>query len=111
MAPDGTGRRRVVKDGGWPAFSADGRSLFFHGERQGRWGVWRIGLDGSGLERITPPMSTPSPSASGDGTRLTVAASRSDHRQIGLVHLSRRELTVLTDEPAAPPGNPGAAPF
>jgi hypothetical protein len=38
MALDGTGRRRVVKDGGWPALSADGRSLFFDGKRQARWG-------------------------------------------------------------------------
>jgi Tol biopolymer transport system component len=100
MAPDGSGRRRVVKDGGWPAFAADGRPLFFHGKRQGRWGVWRVGLDGSGLERITPQDDDAfTPSASGDGSRLAVAVSRNDHRQIGLVDLSSRGLTVLTDEP------------
>ena len=100
MTPNGSGRRRVVKDGGWPAFAADGRSLFFHGKRQGRWSVWRVGLDGSGLERVTPPdVDAFTPSASGDGSRLAVAVSRNDHRQIGLVDLSRRGLTVLTDEP------------
>ena len=101
MAPDGSGRRLVVKDGGWPAFAADGRWLFFHGKRQGRWGVWRVGLDGSGLERITPPdVDAFTPRAAGDGSKLAVAVSRDDHRQIALVDLSSRGLTVLTDEPA-----------
>jgi Tol biopolymer transport system component len=101
MASDGSGRRQLVKDGGWPAFAADGRSLFFHGKRQGHWGIWRVGLDGSGLERITPPDDDAfTPSASRDGSRLAVAVSRNDHRQIGLVDLSSRGLTVLTDEPA-----------
>jgi Tol biopolymer transport system component len=101
MAPDGSGRRQVVKDGGWPAFAADGRSLFFHGKRQGHWGIWRVGLDGAGLERITPPDDDAfTPSVSADGSRLAVAVTRNDHRQIGLVDLSSRGLTVLTDEPA-----------
>jgi Tol biopolymer transport system component len=101
MAPDGSGRRQVVKDGGWPAFAADGRSLFFHGKRQGHWGIWRVGLDGSGLERITSPNDDAfTPSTSADGSRLAVAVTRNDHRQIGLVDLSSRGLTVLTDEPA-----------
>src|SRR5262245_18902311 len=57
--------------------------------------------DGSGLERITPPdVDAFTPSASGDGSRLAVAVSRNDHRQIGLVDLSHRALTVLTDEPS-----------
>src|SRR5262249_48676609 len=30
MRPDGTGRRLVAKDGGWPTFSPDSGSLFFH---------------------------------------------------------------------------------
>jgi Tol biopolymer transport system component len=101
MAPDGTGRRLVVKDGGWPAFAADGRALFFHRRREGRWGVWRVGLDGSGLERITPSdVDAFTPSASGDDAQLAVAVSRDDHRQIAVVDLSSRSLTVLTDEPA-----------
>ena len=110
MAPDGTGRRVVVKDGGWPAFAADGRALFFHRKREGRWGVWRIGLDGSGLERITPPdVDAFTPSASGNGSRLAVAVSRGDHRQIAIVDLSSRSLTVLTDAPADH-GNPAISP-
>jgi Tol biopolymer transport system component len=100
MAPDGTGRRLVVKDGGWPSFAADGRALFFHGKREGRWGVWRVALDGSGLERITSPDTDAfTPSASGDGSKLAIAISRDGHRQIAIVDLSSRSLTVLTDGP------------
>jgi TolB protein len=40
MRSDGSGRRIVVNNGGWPSFTADGQSLFFHSLRQGgRWGV------------------------------------------------------------------------
>jgi Tol biopolymer transport system component len=110
MAPDGSGRRRLVKDGGWPAFAADGHSLFFHGKREGRWGVWQVRLDGSGLARITlPDVDAFTPSASGDGSRLAVAVSRNGHRQIGLVDLSSRGLTILTDE-AADHWNPTISP-
>jgi Tol biopolymer transport system component len=101
MHPDGSGRRLVVKDGGWPAFAADGRVLFFHSRRQGHWGVWRVALDGSGLERITPPdLDAFTPRASRDGTQLVVAVGRGGHRQIALVDLSSRGLTFLTEKPA-----------
>jgi TolB protein len=33
MKPDGSGRRLVVKDGGWPTFTADGEGLYFHSGR------------------------------------------------------------------------------
>jgi Tol biopolymer transport system component len=110
MAPDGTGLRRVVKDGGL-AFAADGRSLFFHGKRQGRWGVWRIGLDGSGLERITPPDVDAFAQRLGrrleaDGRR--VAERPSPYRAGPPLPPG---LTVLTDELAARPGDPGPPPF
>jgi Tol biopolymer transport system component len=99
MAPDGTGRRRVIADGGWPAFAADGRSLFFHSRRAGKWGVWRVELDGSGLERVTPPdLDAYTPSACADGQRLVAAVSRGGSRQVVLIDLASRSLTDLTDD-------------
>src|SRR5206468_7625935 len=110
MDLDGNGRRRVVADGGWPAFAADGRSLFFHSKRAGKWGVWRVGLDGSGLERITPPdVDAYTPSASADGKRLVAAVGRGGHRQIVAIDLATRSLTDLTDA-AADHWNPAIAP-
>lgn len=99
MAPDGNDRHRVITDGGWPAFAADGGSLFFHSKREGKWGVWRVNLDGSGLERITPPdVDAFTPSASADGASLVAAVSRRGHRQIVRIDLATRALTDLTDE-------------
>ena len=110
MAPDGADRHRVIADGGWPAFAADGRSLFFHSKREGKWGVWRVNLDGSGLERITPPdIDAHTPAASADGKFLVATVSRREHRQIVRIELATRALTDLTDE-RADHWNPAIAP-
>ena len=98
MAADGSGRRPVIANAGWPAFSADGGSLFFHSKRGGKWGVWRIGIDGSGLERITPSdIEAFTPSTSRDGKSVAVAVRRDGNRQIALINLVTRSLTDLTD--------------
>jgi Tol biopolymer transport system component len=100
MAPDGTGRRRVAENGGWPCFAADGRALFFHSKRGGRWSVWRVGLDGSGPERVTPPdVDAHCPAASAEGRRLVATVDRGGHRQVALIDLDSRSVTDLTDEP------------
>jgi Tol biopolymer transport system component len=36
-ARDGLERRVLVRNGGWPAFSADGRSVFFHRQVDDGW--------------------------------------------------------------------------
>jgi len=98
MATDGTGRRRVVANGGWPVFAADGMSLFFHSKRDDKWGIWRVALDGSGLERITPAdVDAYTPSASADGKRLVTAIGRAGHRQVVMIDLASHSLTDLTD--------------
>lgn len=110
MAPDGADRRRVVADGGWPAFAADGRSLFFHSRREGKWGVWRVNLDGSGLERITPSdVDAHTPAASADGEFIVAAVSRGGRRQIVRIDLTTRALSDLTDD-EADHWNPSIAP-
>jgi Tol biopolymer transport system component len=99
MKPDGSGRRRVVNNGGWPSFAADGKSLFFHSQRQGKWGVWRVNLDGSHLERLTPPdVEAFTPRASADGKWLVAAVHRGGHRQIEAMELSTGKRTPLTEE-------------
>jgi Tol biopolymer transport system component len=98
MSPDGHDRRRVVANGGWPAFAADGRSLFFHSKRDGKWGIWRVALDGSDLQRITPPdVDAYTPSVSADGKRLAAAVSRGGKRQIALIDLASGAFGDLTD--------------
>ena len=34
---DGSHRRTVAKNGGWPTFAADGKSLFFHRQSEDGW--------------------------------------------------------------------------
>jgi Tol biopolymer transport system component len=110
MRPEGSGRRLVVKNGGWPSFAGDGQSLFFHSRRQGNWGVWRVNLDGSNLMRITPPdLEAFTPRASVDGKRLVLAILRGEHRQIELMDLTTGKLTALTTE-ATDHWNPAISP-
>jgi Tol biopolymer transport system component len=99
MAPDGTGRCRVIEDAGWPTFAADGKALYFHRKAGERWGIWRVGLDGSDAERITPAdLDVFTPSASADGKHLAGAVLRGDRRQIEILDLNSRSLTAVTDE-------------
>jgi Tol biopolymer transport system component len=110
MAPDGTGRRRIAANGGWPVFAADGMSLFFHSKREGKWGIWRVDLAGLGLERITPAeVDAYTPSLSADGKWMVAAVSRGGVRQVVLIDLASHTLTDLTDA-ATDHWNPVIAP-
>jgi Tol biopolymer transport system component len=101
MTPVGANRRVVVKNGGWPAFAADGQALYFHSKRQGRWGIWQVALDGSHLERITPEdVDVITPQAARDGKKLVVAFMRGGHRQIALFDLGSHSLEPLTQDPS-----------
>lgn len=59
---DGSHAAYLINDGNInskPAWSLDGRSIFFHRMElaplvEGKFGVFRIGADGSGLTRLTP---------------------------------------------------------
>jgi Tol biopolymer transport system component len=99
MKPDGSGRKLIVKNGGWPSFAADGQNLFFHSQREGEWGVWRVNLNHSQVERITPPdVEAFTPRASADGKWLVVAVRRGSHRQIELMDLNTRKQIALTND-------------
>lgn len=99
MKPDGSDRKRVIDNGGWPSFAADGQSLFFHSQRQGKWGVWRVHLDGSQLERLSPAdIEVYTPRASTDGKWLVAAVRRNGPRQIELLELSTGKWTAVTRE-------------
>jgi Tol biopolymer transport system component len=110
MKPDGSERKQVIKDGGWPAFSADGAALYFHSQREGKWGIWRVQLDGSGLERITPAdVEAFTPRAAADGKSLVAAVKRDKHRQIERIDLATRKPTAVTSDPTDH-WNPSLAP-
>jgi len=56
VGPPGGSMRRVIDDVARdraPVFTPDDKSLIFYSNRNGQWQVWKIGLDGSGLQQIT----------------------------------------------------------
>lgn len=98
MKPDGTDRRLVVKDGGWPAFGADGKTLFFHRRRNEKWAVWSVQLDGAGLKRVTPADTEAfTPRTSADGKRLVAMVQHKGRRQAALIDPVTGKADVLTD--------------
>jgi putative membrane-bound dehydrogenase-like protein len=98
MKPDGSERRKVADDGGWPTF-ARGRNVYFHSRRDGSWGVWRVNPDGSGLQRITPKeIEASMPRGSSHAQFLAMVVKRGEHRQIEVMDLDTRKLTPITSD-------------
>lgn len=110
MKPDGSGRRTVVKDGGWPTFNGSGEWLYFHRHQDGHWGIWQVRLDGTDLKRLSPPnLNVCTPSGSAHTEHLAVAVFRGNGRQIELLEPASGKLTAVTTD-AADHWNPALAP-
>ncbi|CAL5224175.1 g6815 [Coccomyxa viridis] len=94
-AKNGSHRRTVAKNGGWPTFAADGKSLFFHRQSEdGWWSIYWKDIDGDLETRITPPgrdFFTPAAFHAGD---RRVAVAFQDANKI-------RQIAVLYNGPTA----------
>jgi len=94
-ASDGSGRRLVVKHGGWPSW-ADDNTVFFHRQAEdGWWSVYRASVNSSSalVERITPPgIDAFTPAASRTGPWIAVATRRPghDYRHIEIFDLLKK---------------------
>ncbi len=96
MAPDGKGRRLVVKNGGWPAFILGGDAIAFHRRGDGgEWQVWQVDLDGSNLKRLAANASMPR--ATADGSKLVFVMREGRRQKIARLDLAAQKLDVLTD--------------
>jgi len=95
---DGTERRKIVDNGGWPTMLADGKTIVFHSRRNNVWGLWKVGLDGKDPVRIGGDVLvayTPRASAGG----LVAAVHRGKHRQIEIIDPKTGETHPLTATP------------
>jgi Tol biopolymer transport system component len=56
LKTDGTGVRKLTDSGSHSrlsSFSPDGRKIVFYSDRMGRYDLWTVNVDGSGLTRVT----------------------------------------------------------
>lgn len=122
MRPDGTDRRVVATDGGWPTWAPNSSVIYFHRSEGGDFHNWRIyavdfddassthdgASDGDAVvptPRVVSPdgWSVLTPSAHpADPTRLAVAAIVNGTRHIAVLDLSRGNIVPVT------PNRPGA---
>ena len=98
---DGTGERPLLPLTGMdysPSFSADGNWVVFTSERNGSADIYRVHLDGSGLERLTDdPAFDDQAVLSPDGKALAFVSSRGTGRaHIWLLDLASRRARLLT---------------
>jgi Tol biopolymer transport system component len=102
---DGTGHRKLTDDASRdrnPTFSADGRKIFFQSDRSGRWEIWSIAPDASGLAQVTKTAGeTPAfPVCSPDGKRLALVYGS----QMRFLELGTGESKLSDPLPAPPKG-------
>ena len=80
-----------------PVWAADGKSLFFTGERDGRGEIYRVWLSDKRIERITRGFDRAiMPAASPDGRYLAYAAQTIMNFQINLLDLTTGVTSQVT---------------
>jgi TolB protein len=84
-----------------PHWSADGRRLVFESTREGRSAIYTIGVDGSGLRRLTDGSTNDGqPRWSRDGKQIVFYSERDGHMKLFVMNsdgTDQRKLTVGTD--------------
>jgi Tol biopolymer transport system component/tRNA A-37 threonylcarbamoyl transferase component Bud32 len=80
-APDGSGLRRLTDDAARdrrPRFMPDGKSVVFYSNRDGRWKIWSIRVDGGGLRPLVaiPDVDLIYPVLSPSADRLVATSIR-----------------------------------
>jgi Tol biopolymer transport system component len=85
-----------------PAWSPDGRTLVFESTRDGKYAVYTIGADGTGLKRLTSPdVNSEQPGWSPDGTRILFSSDRDGkHLDLYLMDADGSNPVRLTTTPA-----------
>ncbi|WP_432957820.1 VWA domain-containing protein [Micromonospora haikouensis] len=86
-----------------PALSPDGRRVAFTSDRAGNADIWLVGIDGTGLRRLTDhPAEDSWPTWSPDGTRIAYGSTRDDPAgDVWVVPAAGGDPVRVTDGPAA----------
>lgn len=84
----------------YPAPSPDGKTVLFQSNRTGRYELYIMNIDGSGLHKITDyPGDNVTPAWSPDGSMIAYAASPEGHSDIYVMNHDGSEVRRLTTHP------------
>lgn len=100
-APDGSVRRLTgERDAGHPQLSPDLRSVVFDSAEDGQRDLWLVGVDGTGLRRLTDsPDDETWPTFSPDGAQVAFSADRDGAAELYRLPVAGGAAVRLTDEP------------
>ncbi len=83
-----------------PSWSPDSRRLAFESTRDGRFAVYTVHLDGTGLTRLTvDSANNEQPSWSPDGKRIVFTSDRDGHEELYLMNADGSDQVRLTNSP------------
>ena len=96
MDSDGSDRFKLIENGGWPTFIEGGEAVAFHRRSDdGEWSIWRIGVDGTGVERILSRASMPASNAMGE--RLAYVDRGHSKQQIRVIDLQTGNVELVAE--------------
>ena len=108
MKPDGTERRKLIENGGWPSFINEGAAVVFHREGDGgKWDIWQVNVNGSDPKVLIENASMPR--ATADGSRLAFVKRGGPHLQIATLDIATGSITDVTND-ATPHWSPAISP-
>lgn len=85
----------------YPRSSADGSKILFQSNRSGKWQLYLMNSDGSGLQQLTTgDHNNNYPDWSADGSKVAFVSDRDGNEELYVMNLDGSGLTRLTDNPA-----------
>jgi len=85
----------------WPSYSPDGTKILFASQREEKWQIYVVNVDGSNETRLSPEevKDEYSPSWSPDGTRIAFDSNRDGNREIYVMNADGSNPIRLTKDP------------